>query len=326
MAARPEDHPAEEAADISAAAHGDAVVGALRAAFEDNRPLGLGLVCLAALAWSTSGLLVRALSADPWTIIFWRAVFAAAALALFVLVRDRRDAPRLFLTMGWPGVLMALCFATASCGFVIALQWTSVANVLFLQALAPFLAALLGWMLMRERVAARTWVAMALAFFGVAVMVWGSFGRNSIAGSLLGCLVGLGFAGATVVLRYNRGVRMAPAACLATLMAAGVALAQGASLQVSVHDLRLLVLLGVGQLALGLILYTMGARLVPAAEAALMSNVEVIAGPIWVWLAFQENPGLPTIVGGVIILAALVGSTLVDMRRGTARRTAPPLS
>ncbi|MCP5152843.1 MAG: DMT family transporter [Ectothiorhodospiraceae bacterium] len=291
---------------------------------QDERTLGLGLVFLAALAWSTGGVLLRAVETDPWSTIFWRSLCAAATLALFVAIRDRRDALRLFLTMGWPGLGMALCSATASSTFVLALQHTTVANVMLLQALAPFLAALLAWVFLRERVAPRTWIAMTVAFAGVGVMVSDSLGRGTLGGDLLGGIVALAFAASTVILRYNRHVRMAPAACLATLIAAGFALSQGASLGIAPRDLGLLAALGVGQLGLGMILYTSGARLVPAAEAALVSNIEVILGPLWVWLAFAENPGLPTIVGGCIILAAIVGHGLGDLRRGIGRRIAPP--
>ncbi|MEX1107725.1 MAG: DMT family transporter, partial [Dongiaceae bacterium] len=137
----------------------------------ESRRRGLILVVLAALAWSSGGLLLRSVDTDPWTTIFWRSLFAAATLLLFIAIRDGRSAPRLFMTMGWPGILLAVCFATASTSFVVAVQYTSVANVLLLQSLAPFLAGIMGLIFMRERVELRTWIAMAFAIGGVGIMV-----------------------------------------------------------------------------------------------------------------------------------------------------------
>jgi drug/metabolite transporter (DMT)-like permease len=303
----------------------DKVVAAVNALPVENRRLGLILVVLAALAWSSGGLLLRSVDTDPWTTIFWRSLFAAITLILFILIRDGRASPRLFLTMGWPGLLMAGCFATASTSFVVAVQWTTVANVLFLQGLAPFFAAIFGLIFMRERVEPRTWIAMAFAVGGVGIMVSDSLGSGSIVGDLFGILIAVSFGGATVILRFNRNVRMTPAACLATLLAGTLALLQGASPgSASLPDLGCLALLGAGQLALGMILYTSGARLIPAAESALLTYIEIVFGALWVWLVFAENPGARALIGGLVILGCLIGHTLVDLRRGGGKRVAPP--
>jgi drug/metabolite transporter (DMT)-like permease len=303
----------------------DKVAAVVNAIPVENRRLGLILVVLAALAWSSGGLLLRSVETDPWTTIFWRSLFAAITLLLFILYRDGRASPRLFMTMGWPGLLLGLCFATASTSFVIAVQYTTIANVLLLQSLAPFLAGIMGLVFMRERVALRTWIAMAFAIGGVGVMVSDNIGGSSFIGILFSMLIALGFGGATVVLRYNRNVRMTPAACLATVIAGGFALVLGADPgSASMHDVGMLALLGIGQLALGMILYTTGARLIPAAESALLANIEVVLGGVWVWLAYAENPGPRTLIGGGIILASLIGHSLVDLRRGGGRRVAPP--
>ncbi|MEX2202026.1 MAG: DMT family transporter [Dongiaceae bacterium] len=303
----------------------DKVAAVVNALPVENRRLGLILVVLAALAWSSGGLLLRSVETDPWTTIFWRSLFAAMTLFLFILFRDRSNTLRLFLTMGWSGIVLAVCFATASTSFVIAVQYTSVANVLLLQSLAPFIAGIMGLIFMRERVEMRTWIAMAFAIGGVAIMVSNSFGTASFIGTLFSMLIALGFAGATVVLRYNRSVRMTPAACLATLLAGSFALIMGADPgSASMPEIGYLALLGIGQLALGMILYTTGARLIPAAESALLANIEVVLGGFWVWLVFAEDPGIRTLIGGGVILASLIGHSLVDLRRGGGKRVAPP--
>ncbi|HET6222253.1 MAG TPA: DMT family transporter [Dongiaceae bacterium] len=282
---------------------------------------GLLLVAGAAIVWSSGGAIARMIEADPWTTIFWRSAFACLALLLYLVVRDRGRLLETFRGLGLPGLVLALCFATASTSFVVALSLTTVANILLIQATAPFIAALLGWILMRERVRRRSWLAMFAALVGIAIMVWDSLSRGSVPGTLLSILIGISFAGAIVTTRRHRDIRMTPAACLATAITALAALAWGTPLAVSAADLGYTALFGAGQLALGLILFTNGARLVPAAQAALMSVLETILGPIWVWLAFAENPGPWVLLGGAIVVVALVIHTLVDLRLS---RAVPP--
>jgi drug/metabolite transporter (DMT)-like permease len=179
--------------------------------------------------------------------------------------------------------------------------------VLFIQAIAPVLAALLGRAVLGEPLTLRTVVAMAIALVGVGVMV-GSPGGGGALGVGLSVLMPLGFAVAIVIARHRREVSMAPATGLAQLMlvvAAGpIALAGGQRL--GLPDVLWLALFGAGQIGLGLILLTIGARLIPAAQVALISLLEVVLGPLWVWLAVGERPGIATLIGGAIVVAAVV--------------------
>jgi drug/metabolite transporter (DMT)-like permease len=283
--------------------------------------LGLLLVAGAATVWSAGGPIARLIGTDPWTTVFWRSVSAALALLLFIAIRERGRVIATFRRLGWPGLVVALCFVTGSTSFILALQLTTVANVLILQATAPFIAGILGWLIMGERVRLRSWLTMAAALVGIVIMVQDSLTRGSLLGSLLSLLIGLGFAGAIVTTRRHQEVQMAPATCLATIFGALVASPFAAPLGVSAHDLGLCLLFGAGQLAVGLILFSYGARLAPAAEVGIVSVLENILGPVWVWLAFSENPGEAVILGGAIVLAALVVHTLLDLRGG---RPVPP--
>jgi drug/metabolite transporter (DMT)-like permease len=255
---------------------------------------------------------------DPWTTVFWRGLFCAAFLAGVTALRAGRRTPEVFLGMGATGVGMAVCFATASTCFIMALHRTSVANVLIIQSLSPFMAGLLGWAWMGEQVAARTWAAMGVALLGSAIMVsrylYAETAAGSLGGDLLAFTVALAFAAATVLLRRNRHVPMLPAAALAAVLTSVGTAAAARPGSADAGDLLLLALFGSGQLGLGMILFTAGARRIPVAEAALIAVLESVLGPVWVWLAIGENPGLPSLVGGAIVLAALAGHTLVDLR------------
>jgi drug/metabolite transporter (DMT)-like permease len=291
-------------------------------------PGGRLLVAAAAVCWSTGGLIARLVDTDPWTTVFWRGLFCAAFLAGVTALRAGRRTPDVFLGMGATGVAMAVCFATASTCFIMALNRTSVANVLIIQSLSPFMAGLLGWAWMSEQVAGRTWAAMGVALLGSAIMVsrylYAETAPGSLGGDLLAFTVALAFAGATVLLRRNHHVQMLPAAALAAALTGVVTAAWARPASADAGDLLLLALFGSGQLGLGMILFTAGARRIPVAEAALIAVLESVLGPVWVWLAIGENPGVPSLVGGAIVLAALAGHTLADLR--LERRAARPQS
>jgi drug/metabolite transporter (DMT)-like permease len=268
---------------------------------------GQAAVALAAIVWSTAGVLQRQLSVGVATHVAGRALFAAVAVAAYVAAVERGRVVAACRSVGGAGVGFAASVAVSSGAFIVALNHASVAQVLFIQPIAPVLAALLGRALLGESLSGRTAVAMAVALLGVGVMV-GSPGGGSALGDGLSVLMALGFAVAIVIARHRRDVSMAPATGLAQLMllivAAPVALA--GHVAVGVPDVLWLALFGAGQIGLGLILLTIGARLIPAAQVALISLLEVVLGPLWVWLAVGERPGAATVVGGAIVVAAVV--------------------
>ena len=286
------------------------------------RQRGAILVAAAAICWSSGGAIARMIEADPWTTVFWRSVFAAAALLAFILWRDRARTAGLFRDMGWPGLAVAACFATASTSFVYALTLTTVANILIIQSTAPFLAAVLARFLLNERLRLRGWLTILAALAGVVIMVSDSVQRGSVMGDVLAGIIALAFSAAVVIVRRHSEVRMTPAACLAAVFAGLVALPLAVPLAVSASDLGYLALFGAGQLALGMVMFTTGARFIPAAQAALLSVLETTLGPIWVWIFFAENPGERAILGGLMVLAALVVHTLLDFRR--MQKAVPP--
>jgi drug/metabolite transporter (DMT)-like permease len=268
---------------------------------------GQAAVALAAIVWSTAGVLQRQLSVGVATQVAGRALFAAVAVAAYVAVAERGRVVEACRSVGGAGVAFAACLAVSSGTFIVALNHASVAQVLFIQAIAPVLAALLGRAVLGESLSARTAVAMAVALLGVGVMV-GSPGGGSALGDGLSVVMAVGFAVAIVIARHRRDVSMAPATGLAQLMllivAAPIALA--GHVAVGVPDVLWLALFGAGQIGLGLILLTIGARLIPAAQVALISLLEVVLGPLWVWLAMGERPGTATVIGGVIVVAAVI--------------------
>ena len=222
---------------------------------------------------------------------------------------------------GRPVVAVAVCMALASTCFLFSLAHTSVANTLILISTGPYVAGLLGWLWLGERVAPRTWLTMGVALAGAVIMVSDSYSRGTIVGDLLALVMATSFAIATVLVRRYPETPMAPASALATTLTALVALPFSEPLETGPRDLALLALFGVGNYGTGFLLFMAGARSIPAAQSALVGMLETVLGPLWVWLVLNERPGAATLTGGALILAALLANTLLDgVTRETARR------
>jgi len=272
-------------------------------------------ILLAAVAWSTAGLGQRGLDATAVTQVAGRAFFAALALFALVLAMERRGTLSAFLGMGRSGLAMTVFLAISSGAFLLALNHTSVANVLFMQAAAPMMAALLGWALISEPVDGRTWAALLLAGAGVAVMAAGSLDAG-IAAVGLPLLMTASFAVVIVIARHRRDVSMMPATCASQVLVVVVCAPFVTLGSVTGDDWAILAALGVGQMGLGLAFLTIGARLIPPAQVALISLLEVVLGPLWVWLAYGERPSSATLVGGAIVVAAVVVQAVAPMPAG----------
>ncbi len=273
-----------------------------------RRRRGQIYVALAAVAWSTAGVLQRQLTLDTSTQVFGRAAFAGAALLGYVAIVERGQVVRGFRSVGGAGIAVALCVAIASGSFIGALNHASVARVLFILAVAPVLAALLAWATLGEPISRRTALAMALALCGVAVML-GAPGEASLTGDGLAFLAALAFSVMIVITRWRHEVSMAPATCLSQAILVVAFLPFASPGEISGDDLAWLAALGIGQIGLGFALLTVGARLIPAAQVGLITLLEVVLGPLWVWLALDERPGTLTLVGGTIVIAAIILQT-----------------
>ena len=279
---------------------------------------GIVLVAGSAIVWSFGGTISRFLEVtDSWTVVFWRSLFAALSLLCFMLWRDGpRGTLNLFKGMGLPGLGVALCFATASSSFVIALAHTTVANILLMQAGVPLIAALITWILFHEKISTSTWAAIAAVIAGVAIMVSDSFsGKVSPVGDGLALLISVLFAIATVITRRHANVRMAPAVCTGVTLATIVSASLAGTYLVIPADFAWLVAFGAINLGLGLAMFVTGARLIPAALAALVGTLEPVLGPIWVWLVHHEVPSGRTLLGGTVVFAALLTHLLLDWLR-----------
>ena len=287
---------------------------------------GIFFVLAAGVLWSTVGLGIRMIEdAIVWQILFYRSISLSAFLFLVIWLRSRESPLKLAIKAGLPASIGGLSLVAAYAGGIYAIQTTSVANAMLLFASAPFMAAILGWIVLRESVRPATWIATCVAMTGIAVMVSSQSDGASLIGSLAALGSAFGFAVFTVALRWGKSGEMLPAVFLsgvyAIIITGVICLAIGAPLILSLNDGGIAIGMGVFQVGAGLILYTLGSKTVPAAELTLLSLAEVLLGPLWVWLFLGETITAYTLIGGTILLAAIAGNALSG-----AGRKPPPVT
>ena len=289
---------------------------------------GVALVVLAGVLWSAMGLALRHIEvAGTWAVLFWRSVGMVPVLFVVIALTSGGHPLARLRRVGVAGVIGGLGLVFAFAGAIYAIQATTVANAVFLFAASPFLTAILGWLILHESVRRATLVAIAVAGVGMFIMVREGLAAGAASGNVAALLSALGFAAFTITLRWGRLTDMMPAVVLGGVLSMAVAAVvlgiSGAPLLVPARDIVIAVAMGAVQLAVGMALYTLGSRVIPAAELTLLSLVEVLLAPIWVWLLLGETASVGTFAGGGILLAAVAGNALSGIRR---KPLAPPMT
>lgn len=278
------------------------------------------MVLAAGLLWSFQALIIRQMSeAGSWAVLFWRSLAMFPVLYLLVAWRSGGAPLQTIARSGAAGLVGGLSLVVAMGGAIVAFQSTTIANAAFLLAASPFLAAVLGWLLLRETVPTRTWVAVAIAVFGIFVMVRDGLAAGAWFGNLAAIASALGFAGFTVALRWRHIDDSLPCSLLGSLFSVIVgglvAWQIGQPLLVPASDLAWCAVMGVVTLSGGMTLYTLGSKSVPSAELALLSNTEVMLAPFWVWLFMGETASAATLAGGAILLVAILFNAYSGVRK-----------
>ncbi|MEO9167041.1 MAG: DMT family transporter [Aestuariivirga sp.] len=271
---------------------------------------------LATLGWSLSGLFVRLLpDLDGWQISCWRGFWLAITLLVYLTLRHRsglldvfRQVPRV------PMIISVVCFAFGTTCYVASLTITSTATVSTIGATSPLITALLSYWVIGERPSALNWLAGILALVGMVVIVWHGYGVQNIWGIVLALGVPITFAQQTLLLRLYRHFDMMTAFCLGGFLSfiiggvASVTISKNSAFTLNIHDMGLLLVMGVVQLGVPLILYGWGAKSVPAVLLAIITMLDAVFNPFWSWAFVNELPDLGTLIGASIILAAVVVS------------------
>ena len=290
----------------------------------------VALMILTTLLWSIAGIVTRQLdAARSFEVTFWRSLFNA--LALMVALSALRG-PALWRGIArarWPLWASGGCWSMMFTGFMVAMTLTTVANVLLVMAICPLVTALFARVFLNQRLPTRTWLAILVGGAGIAWMFGGESTRGaSPLGTLVALAVPLAAATNWTVLQFvahgkhgNRRpepIDMLPAVLIGALLSALATLPLALPFAASAHDLGLLALLGVAQLAIPCLLAVRLSRELPAAEIALLGLLEVLFGVTWAWLGAGEQPAATTLTGGALVIGALLANELFELRRGPA--------
>lgn len=290
---------------------------------DDPRQYRLGLVygAISALAWSSSGLFIRHIGTDLMTMLFWRGLFSGTCVFLFFVYLERSRVPGILRRMGWPSVWTMIFSAASMVTGIGSMYYTAIADAMVIYATVPFVTAAVAFVFIGERPSRSTLIASGVALIGVLVMLTDAHGQSGgLFGKFLAAVMTLCVAAMATLMRKHRDVPMLPAMAGSAWLCSFVTFWFAAPLTVTMVDLRMIILFAIVQNAMGLIFYTASTRRLPAADASLLTALEVPLTPLWVWLVLSEVPSRGTLVGGPIVLAALFGHILYEVQRN---RTAP---
>ena len=268
---------------------------------------------VAATLWSIAGVFTRHLdAAKSFEVTFWRSLFCGLTLIVwFVYARGVKGAFVYVRASGKPGLVSGAMWATMFTCFMIALTLTSTANTLIVNALSPLFATLLSWFVLKTVITTRTWLVLAAALVGMIIMF-----ANQAGGGWLGTVVAFGVPVAAAVnlvtlKKTHAHVDLAPAVLIGAVLSCAVTLPLSLPFSASMKDVFLLAILGIFQLGIPCVMMVRASAHLTATEVALLGLLEVLMGPLWSWLGAGEVPAGTTLVGGAIVLAALVANEVV---------------
>lgn len=273
------------------------------------------LVCSAGIMWSFGALIIRYMvdaQVYQWQYLFFRGLIIALVLILYLAARERINLITKFQRIGISGFLGAFALMSSFVGFIWSVTYTMVANTMFILATAPFFAAFLGIVFLKEKIRSLTWIAMFIALVGIFVMVIEGLARGNLFGNIMALISALGFAVFSVSLRWRKETPQFATIALAGLLCAIttilILLFNNLAIAMPLRNVGLSILHG-SIVGFGLILFASGAKFLPAAELILLTLIEVIGGVLWVYLpifGIHEVPSQPTLIGGGAVLFAII--------------------
>jgi drug/metabolite transporter (DMT)-like permease len=287
----------------------------------DMRKLAILLMIASSVVISFSGLIVRILEVGPLVMNFYRGMFLMCAVMVLLVVRYRGATIVRVISVGWSGIIAGIMLAAAAITFLQSLTHTTVANTLFVLAAIPFVTAGLAWIFLKERPNSATLITMVIAFAGIVIMIGEGFTIGAAYGNIMALLTTLSFSIYAVLVRRNRQVDMLPAILISTLIImVVVALMRQGELEISRQDLWLCLLWGGVMSGFTSACFIVASRHIVAAELTIFMLLEFALGPVWVWLFVNESPSRWTLVGGALVICAVLGRSFAEFRsRGSSR-------
>ena len=265
------------------------------------------LIFLGALSLSFGGLIVKSFEgATLWQILFWRSLFFTLTVLFFLIISYKKQTFKSFYNSGLPGIFGGIILSFGFCGYVFAMYNTTVANTNFIISLQILFLAIFGYFFLKEKINTITLVSIFLAITGVLLMVGNSLSPGELSGNLAAFTMPISFAVLIMIVRKYPTVDMIPAQFIAGVCSCLIGFILSSKIMISSHDIFLGFLAGFFQVGFGFIFITIGARTTPSAMVGVIMLSESVLGPVWAFLFVSERPSMFGLIGGAIILSAVL--------------------
>ena len=257
------------------------------------------------LSWG--GFIVRSFEqADVWQILFLRSLFFLPALTIFLFSIYKKKTLTVIIDSGLPGLLAGFVMSLSFVAFVVAMSITTVANVVFIISTQTMFLAIFGYFYLKEKVSFIGFISISMAMSGIFIMVGDSISAGSLFGNLVALAIPINFAIFVMIIRKNTKIDMVPAIFYSGIFSLIYGFFLIDTFKFTNHDIFMGFLLGVPQLAFGFICITIGSRSISSASVGLLMLMETLCGPLWVWLFLNEIPPFSVVLGGLIIIFAII--------------------
>jgi len=265
------------------------------------------LVFLGACCLSFGGLIVKSFEgATLWQILFWRTIFFILVISIYLIITYKRAVFRSFYNSGIPGLIGGFVLSFGFCGYVFAMYNTTVANANFIIQTQTIFLAIFGYFFLKEKISVITLTSIILAISGIFLMIGNSLSVGQLSGNIAALLMPISFATLILVVRKYPNVDMVPAQFIAGVFALIIGFLMSETIIISINDIFLGFLAGFFQIGLGFIFITIGARRTPAAMVGIIMLTEAVLGPMWAWIFINEQPPFIVLIGGSIVLFAVL--------------------
>ena len=274
------------------------------------------LIFFGATSLSFGGLIVKSFEgATLWQILFWRSFFFIIVVSLFLIFSYKKNVLKAFRNSGLPGLIGGLILSSGFCGYVFAMYNTTVANVNFIIQTQTLFLATFGYFFLKEKISKITLISIILAISGIILMVGSSLSPGQIQGNLAAFIMPISFAILILIIRKYPNVDMVPLQLIAGVFAMLIGYLMSGKINISSHDIFLGFLAGFFQLGFGFIFITIGARSTPSAVVGIIMLTEAVLGPFWAWLFVNENPPSIVLIGGCIVILAVLTQFLSGFKK-----------
>ena len=283
----------------------------------NNQQKGSLLAFIAVMFITPDSLFIRLSNIDTWGMLFYRGAIPFVVVLTGLLFFYKNNFLKALLGVGYPGIFYVLSFSICNITFIISIQNTNVANTLIMIAMAPLISAILGAIFLKELPDKKTWIAIIITFISVTYIFYDSVQLGNIMGDIFGLITSFGLAVNAILVRYAKDRDLVPSAVIGKLCVAIFAFFFVESFDLIGNDLIIIPLMCVMCVALPFVLVTIAPRFITAAEVNLFFLLEVILGPIWVWMVIKEQPSIETIQGGVVIILAIAIHSFMSLKKNT---------